>query len=99
MKTYNKDQPLLVFARNWLIQPFKLAGPETVTALLNFSKKFLSNFTSLETLTFKHVRQSIRWLHFIFFRFLFFDLIAPCPNGKVTSEMAPAHPHATGVAA
>ena len=75
MKTYNKDQPLLVFARNWLIQPFKLAGPNIVTALLYFFKKFLSNFTSLETLAFKSVWQYLSGTFYFFF--LFFDHIVP----------------------
>ena len=38
------------------------------------------------------------WSLFTFFMIFIFGLLCPCPNGLVTSNIAPAHPHATSVA-
>merc|ERR1711942_261650 len=44
------------------------------------------------------VGRSVGWSHFTFFMIFMFGPHCSCPNGLVTSNMAPAHPHATSVA-
>ena len=45
-----------------------------------------------------HPALSVGRSHFTFFMILFFGPHCSCPNSLVTSNMAPAHPHATSVA-
>ena len=72
-----------------------------------FSFFFLSPFSRvLRDSTTRFVRLSVRpsvgWLvgrsHFTFFMIFILWPRCSCPNGLVTSIMAPAHPHATKVA-
>ena len=44
------------------------------------------------------VGRSVCWSHFTFFMIFMFGSHRSCPNGLVTSNMAPAHSHATSVA-
>ena len=44
------------------------------------------------------VSRLVGWSHFTFFMILFLWPHSSCPCGLVTSNMAPAHPHATSVA-
>ena len=44
------------------------------------------------------VGPSVSRSHFTFFMIYIFGRHCSCPNGLVTSNMAPAHPHATSVA-
>ena len=44
------------------------------------------------------VRLSIRLSHFTFSAFLGFWACCSCPNDPLILDMAPTHPHATGVA-
>ena len=46
----------------------------------------------------RSVCRSVGRSHFTFFMIFIFGPHCSCPNGLVTSNMAPAHPHATSVA-
>ena len=67
----------------------------------NFQGKFLVACTRLYTPLCRSVRRSVGPLvrHTLLFRrFIAFWPYRSCPNAPETSNMAPAHPHATGVA-
>ena len=56
------------------------------------------NFLVACTQLYKTLCRSVGWSHFAFFMIFIFGPHCSCPNGLVTSNMAPAHPHATSVA-
>ena len=44
------------------------------------------------------VGQLVDWSHFPFFMFFILRPYCSCPNAMQTSNLAPAHPHTTGIA-